>query len=42
MGDTIYSYAGIRWQPCPEDWEELTEEECWEILGLLDERGELI
>ena len=41
MGDTIYSYTGIRlWSPLGEPWpdnpDDLTEEECYEILDLLD------
>ena len=41
MGDPIYSYAGTRlWSPLGEPWpdnpDDLTEEECYEILGLLD------
>tara|TARA_R110001592_G_scaffold17645_5_gene74031 strand:+ start:1388 stop:1519 length:132 start_codon:yes stop_codon:yes gene_type:complete len=39
MGDTIYFYPGYRWEPTPKNWEELTEEECLEILGLSDERN---
>tara|TARA_R110000796_G_scaffold142089_2_gene258542 strand:- start:1951 stop:2079 length:129 start_codon:yes stop_codon:yes gene_type:complete len=42
MGDTIIFYPGYRWEPTPMNWEELTEEECWKILDLLDKRGELI
>jgi len=47
MGDTRYIYEGIRlWSPLGEPWpqgpDDLTEEQCYEILGLLDEKGELI
>jgi len=33
MSDTIIFYPGYRWEPTPKNWEELTEEECLEILG---------
>ncbi len=39
MGDTIIFYPGYRWEPTPLNWEELTEEECLEILCLSDERN---
>jgi hypothetical protein len=39
MGDTIWHFPGYRWEPTPLDWEELTEEECYEILDILDERS---
>ena len=38
MGDTIWHFPGYRWKPTPNNWEELTEEECLEILGLSDEK----